>query len=119
MIKRFLGIKNIIIGTFEQIADSTIMKASIINVKDREAKKSVDKAYQGKLEGLFPLIQISAWEFADLDPPNKLLKKAGLLTDEKNDDLFFKQWAKWIMKYFNLILDRLKINKKNVAEKVS
>ena len=114
-----LGIKNIIIGTFEQIADSTIMKASIINVKDRETKKSVDKAYQGKLEGLFPLIQISAWEFADLDPPNKLLKKAGLLTDEKNDDLFFKQWAKWIMKYFNLILDRLKINKKNVAEKVS
>ena len=114
-----LGIKNIIIGTFEQIADSTIMKASIINVKDRETKKSVDKAYQGKLEGLFPLIQIAAWEFADLDPPNKLLKKAGLLTDEKNDDLFFKQWAKWIMKYFNLILDRLKINKKNVAEKVS
>ena len=114
-----LGIKNIIIGTFEQIADSTIMKASIINVKDRETKKSVDKAYQGKLEGLFPLIQISAWEFADLDTPNKLLKKAGLLTDEKNDDLFFKQWAKWIMKYFNLILDRLKINKKNVAEKVS
>ncbi len=114
-----LGIKNIIIGTFEQIADSTIMKASIINVKDRETKKSVDKAYQGKLEGLFPLIQIAAWEFADLAPPNKLLKKAGLLTDEKNDDLFFKQWAKWIMKYFNLILDRLKINKKNVAEKVS
>ena len=111
-----LGIKNIIIGTFEQIADSTIMKASVINVKDRETKKSVD---QGKLEGLFPLIQIAAWEFADLAPPNKLLKKAGLLTDEKNDDLFFKQWAKWIMKYFNLILDRLKINKKNVAEKVS
>ena len=95
------------------------MNASIINVKDRETKKSVDKAYQGKLEGLFTLIQISAWEFADLDPPNKLLKKAGLLTDEKNDDLFFKQWAKWIMKYFNLILDRLKINKTNVAEKVS
>ena len=118
-IAMILGIKNIIIGTFEQIADSTIMKASIINVKDREAKKSVDKAYQGKLEGLFPLIQIAAWEFADLAPPNKLLKKAGLLTDEKNDDLFFKQWAKWIMKYFNLILDRLKINKKNVAEKVS
>ena len=68
---------------------------------------------------MFPLIQIAAWEFADLDPPNKLLKKAGLLTDEKNDDLFFKQWAKWMMKYFNLILDRLKINKKNVAEKVS
>ena len=68
-----LGIKNIIVGSFEQIADSTTMKASMINVKNRETKKSVDKAYQGKLEDFFPLIQISAWEFADLEPPNNLL----------------------------------------------
>ena len=56
-----LGIKNIIVGSFEQIADSTTMKASMINVKNRETKKSVDKAYQGKLEDFFPLIQIAAW----------------------------------------------------------
>ena len=53
-----LGIKNIIVGSFEQIADSTTMKASMINVKNRETKKSVDKAYQGKLEDFFPLIQM-------------------------------------------------------------
>ena len=114
-----LGIKNIIVGSFEQIADSTTMKASMINVKNRETKKSVDKAYQGKLEDFFPLIQISAWEFADLEPPNKLLKKAGLLTEEKDDDLFFKKWFRWIMNQVSSISDRFRKNKKDDAEKVS
>ena len=114
-----LGIKNIIVGSFEQIADSTTMKASMINVKNRETKKSVDKAYQGKLEDFFPLIQISAWEFADLEPPNKLLKKAGLLTEEKDDDLFFKKWFRWIMNQVTSISDRFRKNKKDDAEKVS
>ena len=114
-----LGIKNIIIGTFEQIADSTIMKASIINVKDRETKKSVDKAYQGNLEDFFPLIQIAAWELADLEPPNKLLKKAGLLTEEKDDDLFFKKWFRWVMNQVSRISYRFKKYKKDDAEKVS
>ena len=114
-----LGIKNIIVGSFEQIADSTIMKASMINVKNRETKKSVDKAYQGKLEDFSPLIQIAAWEFADLEPPNKLLKKAGLLTEEKDDDLFFKKWFRWIMNQVSSISDRFRKNKKDDAEKVS
>ena len=114
-----LGIKNIIVGSFEQIADSTTMKASMINVKNRETKKSVDKAYQGKLEDFFPLIQISAWDFADLEPPNKLLKKAGLLTEEKDDDLFFKKWFRWIMNQVTSISDRFRKNKKDDAEKVS
>ena len=114
-----LGIKNIIVGSFEQIADSTIMKASMINVKNREIKKSVNKAYQGKLEGIFPLIQIAAWEFSELDPPREILKKAGLLTEEKNDDIFFKQWAKWIMTQVNRISERFNKKKKNDAEKVS
>lgn len=114
-----LGIKNIIVGSFEQIADSTTMKASMINVKNRETKKSVDKAYQGKLEDFFPLIQISAWEFADLEPPNKLLKKAGLLTEEKDDDLFFKKWFRWIMNQVTSISDRFRKNKNDDAEKVS
>ena len=114
-----LGIKNIIVGSFEQIADSTIMKASMINVKNRETKKSVDKAYQGKLEDFFPLIQIAAWEFADLEPPNKLLKKAGILTEEKDDDLFFKKWFRWIMNQVSSISDRFRKNKKDDAEKVS
>ncbi len=114
-----LGIKNIIVGSFEQIADSTTMKASMINVKNRETKKSVDKAYQGKLEDFFPLIQISAWEFADLEPPNKLLKKAGLLTEEKDDDLFFKKWFRWIMNQVTSISDRFRKNKNGDAEKVS
>ena len=114
-----LGIKNIIIGTFEQIADSTIMKASMIHVKNRETKKSVNKALQGELEGFFPLIQIAAWEFADLEPPNKLLKKAGLLTEEKDDDLFFKKWFRWIMNQVTSISDRFRKNKNDDAEKVS
>ena len=114
-----LGIKNIIVGSFEQIADSTTMKASMINVKNRETKKSVDKAYQGKLEDFLPLIQIAAWEFADLEPPNKLLKKAGLLTEEKDDDLFFKKWFRWIMNQVTSISDRFRKNKKDDAEKVS
>ena len=114
-----LGIKNIIVGSFEQIADSTTMKASMINVKNRETKKSVDKAYQGKLEAFLPLIQIAAWEFADLEPPNKLLKKAGLLTEEKDDDLFFKKWFRWIMNQVTSISDRFRKNKKDDAEKVS
>tara|TARA_Y100000741_G_scaffold295133_1_gene235648 strand:+ start:199 stop:825 length:627 start_codon:yes stop_codon:yes gene_type:complete len=114
-----LGIKNIIIGSFEQIADSTIMKASIIHVKNRETKKSVNKAKQGELEGLFPLIQIAAWEFADLEPPNKLLKKAGLLTEEKDDDLFFKKWFRWVMNQVSRISDRFRKDKKDDAEKVS
>ena len=114
-----LGIKNIIVGSFEQIADSTTMKASMINVKNRETKKSVDKAYQGKLEDFSPLIQIAAWEFADLEPPNKLLKKAGLLTEEKDDDLFFKKWFRWIMNQVTSISDRFRKNKKDDAEKVS
>ena len=114
-----LGIKNIIVGSFEQIADSTTMKASMINVKNRETKKSVDKAYQGKLEDFSPLIQIAAWEFADLEPPNKLLKKAGLLTEEKDDDLFFKKWFRWIMNQVSSISDRFRKNKKDDAEKVS
>ena len=114
-----LGIKNIIVGSFEQIADSTTMKASMINVKNRETKKSVDKAYQGKLEDFSPLIQIAAWEFADLEPPNKLLKKAGLLTEEKDDDLFFKKWFRWIMNQVTSISDRFRKNKNDDAEKVS
>ena len=114
-----LGIKNIIVGSFEQIADSTTMKASMINVKNRETKKSVDKAYQGKLEDFLPLIQIAAWEFADLEPPNKRLKKAGLLTEEKDDDLFFKKWFRWIMNQVTSISDRFRKNKKDDAEKVS
>ena len=114
-----LGIKNIIVGSFEQIADSTTMKASMINVKNRETKKSVDKAYQGKLEDFSPLIQIAAWEFADLEPPIKLLKKAGLLTEEKDDDLFFKKWFRWIMNQVSSISDRFRKNKKDDAEKVS
>ena len=114
-----LGIKNIIVGSFEQIADSTTMKASMINVKNRETKKSVDKAYQGKLEDFLPLIQIAAWEFADLEPPNKLLKKAGLLTEEKDDDLFFKKWFRWIMNQVTSISDRFRKNKNDDAEKVS
>ena len=114
-----LGIKNIIIGSFEQIADSTIMKASMIHVKNRETKKSVNKAQQGELEGFFPLIQIAAWEFADLEPPNKLLKKAGLLTEEKDDVLFFKKWFRWVMNQVSRISDRFRKDKKDDAEKVS
>ena len=114
-----LGIKNIIVGSFEQIADSTIMKASMINVKNRETIKSVDKAYKGKSEDFFPLIEIAAWEFANLEPPNKLLKKAGLLTEEKDDDLFFKKWFRWIMNQVTSISDRFRKNKNDDAEKVS
>ena len=39
--------------------------------------------------------------------------------EEKNDDIFFKQWAKWIMKQVNRISERFNKKKKNDAEKVS
>ena len=52
-----LGIKNIIVGSFHQIADTCLIKAQMVNVKDREAEKTIERIHIGDIEGVLPKIQ--------------------------------------------------------------
>ena len=63
-----LGIKNIIVGSFHQIADTCSIKAQMVNVKDREAEKTIERIHVGNIEGVLPKIQVTAWELANLEP---------------------------------------------------
>ena len=59
-IGKLLGIKNIIVGSLNQIADTCNIQAQLVNVIEGETEKSVEKIYIGDIEEIFPIIDITA-----------------------------------------------------------
>ena len=60
-IGKLLGIKNIIVGSLNKIADTCSIKAQMINVIEGEAEKTVEQIYIGDIEEILPTIDIKAW----------------------------------------------------------
>ena len=101
-----LGIKNIIVGSFHQIADTCSIKAQMVNIKDREAEKTIERIHVGDIEGVLPKIQVTAWELANLEPSAAMLAAAGIFPDGEEDISKQKRWKIWIKKAVNYIANR-------------
>ena len=106
-IGNLVGIKKVITGSFNLVADTCIISGQIINVETKEPEKSVERTYIGELEDINPYIQIMAWEFAGLDVPKNILtiveKPDGMV---KEDEKW--KWVKWIIQPFNYIANRIR-----------
>jgi hypothetical protein len=106
-IGNLVGIKKVITGSFNLVADTCIISGQIINVETKEPEKSVERIYIGELEDINPYIQIMAWEFAGLDVPKNILtiveKPDGMVKEDEK-----RKWAKWIIRPFNYIANRIR-----------
>ena len=85
-IGKLLGIKNIIVGSLNQIADTCSIKAQMINVIEGEAEKTVEKIYIGNIEEILPTIDITAWELAGLEPSTDMLEAAGISPEDTGEN---------------------------------
>ena len=85
-IGKLLGIKNIIVGSLNQIADTCLIKAQMINVIEGEAEKTVEKIYIGDIEEILPTIDITAWELAGLEPSTDMLEAAGISPEDTGEN---------------------------------
>mgnify|MGYP002016649715 CR=1 FL=1 len=106
-IGKLIGIKKVITGSFNVVADTCIIAGQLIDVETKEPDKSVERTYIGKLEDMNPYIQIMAWEFAGLDTPKDILDIVEKPEEEVVEDKKWK-WVKWIIKPFNYIANRVR-----------
>ena len=105
-IGKLVGIKKVITGSFNVVADTCIIAGQLIDVETKEPEKSVERTYIGKLEDMNPFVQIMAWEFAGLDAPKDILKVVEKPEEVKEEEKW--KWAKWIIKPFNYIANRVR-----------
>jgi len=106
-IGKLIGIKKVITGSFNVVADTCIIAGQLIDVETKEPDKSVERTYIGKLEDMNPYIQIMAWEFAGLDTPKDILDIVEKPEEEVVKDRKWK-WVKWMIKPFNYIANRVR-----------
>ena len=106
-IGNLVGIKKVITGSFNLVADTCIIAGQLINVETKEPEKSVERTYVGELEDINPFIQIMAWEFAGLDTPKNILKIVEKPEEEVAEDTKWK-WVKWVIKPVNYIANRVR-----------
>ena len=106
-IGKLVGIKKVITGSFNVVADTCLIAGQLINVETKESEVSVERTFIGELEDINPYIQIMAWEFAGLDAPKDILEvveKPDEATGEEKKSI----WAKWIIKPVNYIANRIR-----------
>jgi len=106
-IGKLVGIKKVITGSFNLVADTCLIAGQLINVETKEPEVSVERTFIGELEDINPYIQIMAWEFAGLDAPKDILEiveKPDEGTEEEKKSI----WAKWIIKPVNYIANRIR-----------
>ena len=106
-IGRLAGIKKAIVGSFDLVADTCIIKGSLIGIEGKEVEKTAERRYVGDLEGINPYIQIMAWEFAGLDAPKDIKSIVEQATDEEEKKSRWR-WVKWAIKPFNYIANRMR-----------
>ena len=106
-IGKLVGIKKVITGSFNVVADTCLIAGQLINVETKESEVSVERTFIGDLEDINPYIQIMAWEFAGLDAPKDILEIV-----QKPDEAMEVEkksiWTKWIIKPVNYIANRIR-----------
>ena len=105
-IGKLIGIKNIIVGSLNQVADTCKIQAQLVNVIEGETEKSVEKTHIGDINEILPKIEIAAWELANLEPTQDMLSAAGLLTEELEEKPNDSRWPMWLNKAVNYIANR-------------
>ena len=105
-IGKLIGIKNIIVGSLNQVADTCKIQAQLINVIEGETEKSVEKTHIGDINEMLPKIEIAAWELANLEPTQDMLSAAGLLTEDLEEKPNDRRWPMWLNKTVNYIANR-------------
>ena len=105
-IGKLIGIKNIIVGSLNQVADTCKIQAQLVNVIEGETEKSVEKTHIGDINEILPKIEIAAWELANLEPTQDMLSAAGLLTEDLEEKPNDSRWPMWLNKAVNYIANR-------------
>ena len=105
-IGKLLGIKNIIVGSLNQIADTCSIKVQMINVIEGEAEKTVEKIYIGDIEEILPTIDITAWELAGLEPSTDMLEAAGISPEDTGENSNKSRFLMSFNKAVNYIANR-------------
>ncbi len=105
-IGKLIGIKNIIVGSLNQVADTCKIQAQLVNVIEGETEKSVEKTHIGDINEILPKIEIAAWELANLEPTQDMLSAAGLLTEDLEEKPNDSRWPMWLNKTVNYIANR-------------
>ena len=105
-IGKLIGIKNIIVGSLNQVADTCKIQAQLVNVIEGETEKSVEKTHIGDINEILPKIEIAAWELANLEPTQAMLSAAGLLTEDLEGKPNDSRWPMWLNKTVNYIANR-------------
>ena len=105
-IGKLIGIKNIIVGSLNQVADTCKIQAQLVNVIEGEIEKSVEKTHIGDINEILPKIEIAAWELANLEPTQDMLSAAGLLTEDLEEKPNDRRWPMWLNKTVNYIANR-------------
>ena len=105
-IGKLIGIKNIIVGSLNQVADMCKIQAQLVNVIEGETEKSVEKTHIGDINEILPKIEIAAWELANLEPTQDMLSAAGLLTEDLEEKPNDSRWPMWLNKTVNYIANR-------------
>ena len=105
-IGKLIGIKNIIVGSLNQVADTCKIQAQLVNVIEGETEKSVEKTHIGDINEILPKIEIAAWELANLEPTQAMLSAAGLLTEDLEGKPNDSRWPMWLNKAVNYIANR-------------
>ena len=105
-IGKLIGIKNIIVGSLNQVADTCKIQAQLVNVIEGETEKSVEKTHIGDINEMLPKIEIAAWELANLEPTQDMLSAAGLLTEDLEEKPNDSRWPMWLNKTVNYIANR-------------
>tara|TARA_Y100001935_G_scaffold80091_1_gene66969 strand:- start:93 stop:716 length:624 start_codon:yes stop_codon:yes gene_type:complete len=106
-IGKLVGIKKVITGSFNVVADTCLIAGQLINVETKEPEVSVERTFIGELEDINPYIQIMAWEFAGLDAPKDIFEIVQK-PDEAMEGEKKSIWAKWIIKPVNYIANRIR-----------
>ena len=105
-IGKLIGIKNIIVGSLNQVADTCKIQAQLVNVIEGEIEKSVEKTHIGDINEILPKIEIAAWELANLEPTQDMLSAAGLLTEDLEEKPNDSRWPMWLNKAVNYLANR-------------
>ncbi len=105
-IGKLIGIKNIIVGSLNQVADTCKIQAQLVNVIEGEIEKSVEKTHIGDINEILPKIEIAAWELANLEPTQDMLSAAGILTEDLEEKPNDSRWPMWLNKAVNYIANR-------------
>ena len=105
-IGKLIGIKNIIVGSLNQVADTCKIQAQLVNVIEGETEKSVEKIYIGDIEEILPIIDITAWELAGLEPSTEMLEAAGIFPEDTVENSNNNRLLMWFNKAVNYIANR-------------